>query len=80
MRIDETNPVVMFFVNWIKHYNHKKYWERRNEVINPNSRYLKFLRLYWLFYIKRCDAHNNASMGTGYGGQRLMNLRYYRIY
>ena len=52
MRIDETNPIVMFFVNWIKHYNHEKYWKRRNEEVNSNSKYPKLLRLYWLFYIK----------------------------
>ena len=68
MKINEENPFVMFFVNIIKHYNHTKYWKRRAEVINPNSRYQKLVRLYWLFYIKRCDAYNNASMGTGFGG------------
>lgn len=66
-KMDESNPIIMLFVNSIKHYNHKKYWNRRIEVINPNSKYPKFIRLYWLLWIKRCDAFNNASMGTGYG-------------
>lgn len=68
MKIDESNLIIMLFVNKIKHYNHEKYWKRRLEVINPNSKYPKLIRLYWLFWIKRCDAFNNASMGTGWGG------------
>lgn len=66
-RIDEANPVVMLLVNHIKHYNHNKYWKIREEVINPDSKYPKLLRLYWLFRIKHSDAFNNASMGTGLG-------------
>lgn len=67
MRIDETNPFVMLFVNHIKHYNHTKYWKRRAEVINFNSKVPKLIRLFWLYQIKRTDAFNNAFMGTGFG-------------
>ena len=80
MRIDEHNPIVMFFISRIKHYNHKKYWSRRSEVINPNSKVPKLIRLIWLYQLKRSDAFNNASMGTGCGGgQYLPARRYYRI-
>ena len=48
-----------------QHYDPKRYWKRRKEVIDPHSKYPKAIRLLWLFYIKRCDAFNNASMGTG---------------
>ena len=53
----------------VKHYNPDKYWKYRERVLESNSRFPKILRLYWLFYIKRCDAFNNASFGThlGYG-------------
>ena len=67
MNISETNSFVMFFVNRVKHYNHKRYWKIRSEVINPNSKYPKILRLIWLYQIKKSDAFNNASMGTGFG-------------
>lgn len=67
MKINEGNPLVMLFINHLKHYNHKKYWKMRSEVINPNSKYPKLLRLYWLYKIKKSDAFNNASMGTGFG-------------
>ena len=67
MKVDESNPLVMIFVNHLKHYNHKRYWRIRSEVINPNSKYPKILRLLWLYQIKKSDAFNNASMGTGFG-------------
>ena len=36
----------------------------RQEVVNPNSRKSNFVRLWYLYRIKRSDAFNNASMGT----------------
>lgn len=51
----------------VQHYNPKKYWRRRAIVINPKSKVPKIIRLYYLFYIKKCDAFNNASMGTDLG-------------
>lgn len=52
----------------VQHYNPKKYWKLRNRVIMKNK-YPKVIKLIYLFYIKRCDAFNNASLGThiGYG-------------
>lgn len=56
---------------WIQHYNHEKYWKIRAIVIDPSSKYSKILRLLFLFYLKRCDAFNNASTGIhlGYGAK-----------
>ena len=48
----------------VQHYNHVKYWKRRNIVINPNNKTSRILKLYYLFYIKKSDAYANASMGT----------------
>lgn len=52
----------------VQHYNPKKYWKFRQRVVSQNK-YPKILKLVYLFYIKRCDAFNNASLGThmGYG-------------
>lgn len=48
----------------VQHYNHKKYWKRRERVIDKSSKYPKILKIFWLYLIKRSDAFNNASMGT----------------
>lgn len=48
----------------IQHYNPDKYWSRREEVINPNSRKTKFKKLIYLRYIKKCDAFNCAFIST----------------
>ena len=52
----------------VQHYNSKKYWKYRQRVVGQNK-YPRLLKLIYLFYIKRCDAFNNASLGThlGYG-------------
>lgn len=52
-----------FMRSIVQHYNHKKYWKYRTLVINPNVR-TKLINIYRLWYIKRSDAFNNASMGT----------------
>lgn len=46
----------------IQHYDAKKYWKRRAYVINKGGN--RIIKLYYLTYIKRCDAFNKASMGT----------------
>ena len=53
----------------VQHYNPKKYWKWRMEVINPSSKVPKIIRVIRLFKIKRMDAFNGASFGThlGYG-------------
>lgn len=50
--------------SYVQHYNHEKYWQLRERVINPEMRYPKLLKLWWLFKIKRSDAFNNASTGA----------------
>lgn len=54
---------------FVQHYNHNGYWKLRERVTNPNNHYPRILKQFWLFYIKKCDTFNNASMGThnGYG-------------
>ena len=51
-------------LSWIQHYNHEKYWKRRDIVINPNDKTYLLLNLYYLYYIKRTDAYHNCSFGT----------------
>lgn len=54
----------------IQHYNPRKYWKLRERVVSENK-YPRFLKYIWLYYIKKCDAFNHASMGTsiGYGAK-----------
>lgn len=61
------NPLVRRMIYTIQHYNPERYWKYREEVINPQSKKPIWLRILYLFYIKRCDAFNNASMGTDLG-------------
>ena len=53
---------------FVQHYHPKKYWKLRERVISQNKIPV-LLKYIYLFYIKRCDAFNNASLGThiGYG-------------
>jgi len=51
-------------LSWIQHYNHERYWKRRDIVINPNDKTYLLLKLYYLYYIKRTDAYHNCSFGT----------------
>jgi serine acetyltransferase len=67
MNINIKNTVVRFLLNHIQHYNHKAYWKMREEVVNPHSKKPKWLRIFYLYRIKRMDAFNNASMGTDLG-------------
>ena len=53
-------------LSWIQHYNHEKYWKRRDIVINPNDKTYLLLKLYYLYYIKRTDAYHNCSFGTNF--------------
>lgn len=67
MNININNKLTKFVMHKIQHYNHQKYWKRRKEVVDINSKKLKIIRMYYLYYIKKCDAYNNASMGTDLG-------------
>lgn len=63
MNVRYNNGLAKCILGIIQHYDREKYWTRREYVINPQKgrRIRKFI---YLLYIKRCDAFNNASMGT----------------
>ena len=52
-----------FFKKIVQHYDHEKYWKYRAIVVDP-AKGSRLGDLYRLWYIKRADAFNNASMGT----------------
>ena len=62
MNIDYHRFPIKNILAIIQHYDAKKYWKRREYVVNGGG--LKLLKLFYLLYIKRCDAFNKASMGT----------------
>lgn len=57
------SPIEAFMRSAIQKYDHQKYWKYRSIVTDP-TRGTKLGDLYRLWYIKRADAFNNASMGT----------------
>lgn len=57
------SPVERFFRSVIQRYDHEKYWRYREIVVDPRKG-SKIGDLFRLYYIKRADAFNNASMGT----------------
>lgn len=59
----QLSPVERFFRSMIQHYDHEKYWRYRAIVTDP-ERGSRLGDMFRLFYIKRADAFNNASMGT----------------
>ena len=59
----QLSPVERFFRSAVQRYNHEKYWRYRAIVTDP-ERGSKLGDLFRLYYIKRADAFNNASMGT----------------
>lgn len=67
MNIKIDSGFTKILLSHIQHYNHEKYWKMRQEVVNPNSKKSKLIRLYYLYKIKKSDAFNNASMGTDLG-------------
>lgn len=63
-QVDPANPFIRWMMQIIQHYNHTKYWKYRKIVISTDVKCPKWMKILMLFYIKRCDAYNNASMGT----------------
>ena len=63
-KISIKSKPIRFILNHIQHYNHDKYWYRRSIVVNANNNVCFMKKLLYLYYIKRCDAFNNASFGT----------------
>ena len=65
-----------FIRSHIQHYDEKKYWSRREKVIRGSDNIIsKLANTLSLLYIKRCDAFNNASLGTHIG----FGARFYGI-
>ena len=50
-------------LSWVQCYDHEKYWRRRHYVVDPNIGNT-FLKLYYLFWIKKVDSYHNCSFGT----------------
>lgn len=57
-------PLQKILLAWIHGYDHDKYWHRRSEVLDLNSRISKIKKLYYLYWIKRIDAKHHCSFGT----------------
>jgi serine acetyltransferase len=64
MNVDPHNRYIKLAMGYIQHYNPEKYWKRRSIVVDPNNKTPKIIKLFYLYYIKKCDAFNNASLGT----------------
>ena len=62
MNIDYHRFPIRNILAAVQHYDARKYWKRREYIVNGGG--LKLLKLFYLLYIKRCDAFNKASMGT----------------
>lgn len=60
-------PIQRFIRYRVQHYNPQIYWKRRNIVVDHQSRVPKIIKYYYLYYLKKCDAMNNASLGTHLG-------------
>jgi serine O-acetyltransferase len=75
MKTNINSKIAMLCNSHLHHYCEKKYWKRRNSVINKSGGILsRLIQLYYLYYIKKCDAFNNASMGTDLGQGANFNL------
>lgn len=57
------SPMERFFRGVVQRYDHEKYWRCRSVVVDP-AQGSRLGDLWRLYYIKRADAFNNASMGT----------------
>lgn len=68
MNVNYHNSFVAEIRGHIQHYNPKRYWKLRNFCTSSGGGKLKkILQYIALLYIKRCDAKNNASLGTDLG-------------
>ena len=64
MEINLENRFIKKFMSYINHYDHEKYWKRRQLVVDPKSKIPNILRLYYLYYIKKVDSFWKCSFGT----------------
>lgn len=60
----------------VQHFNRNKYWKMREHVLAYRGGVCKkIVCTYFLYRIKKCDAFNNASLGTHIGyGARFANM------
>lgn len=64
----------------IQHYNHDKYWKRRNILINPQNKAGFLTKLYYLYYIKKQMHIIIAHLVQILIMEHILNLRqYYRM-
>ena len=64
MNVNPHNYFIKRIMGIVQHYDPEKYWKRREIVVDPNNKTPKIIKLFYLYYIKKCDAFNNASLGT----------------
>ena len=64
MNVNPRSGFIKLIMGRVQHYNPDKYWKRREIVVDPENHTPKIVKLYYLYYIKKCDAFNNASLGT----------------
>lgn len=64
MNVNPHNYFIKRIMGMVQHYDPEKYWKRREIVVDPNNKTPKIIKLFYLYYIKKCDAFNNASLGT----------------
>lgn len=64
MNVNPRNYWIRQIMGYVQHYNPEKYWRRREIVVDPTNKTPYLIKLWYLYYIKKCDAFNNASMGT----------------
>lgn len=48
----------------IQKYDHHKYWNRRDAVVNSHSKISPLKKLWYLYYIKKTDSYHGCSFGT----------------
>ena len=64
MNINPRSFLIKKIMGIVQHYDPDKYWKRRKIVVDKDNKTPTLIKLYYLYYIKRCDAFNNASLGT----------------
>ena len=64
--LESRNSFGLKILQYIKGYNHRKYWSRRAAVIDPQDTTSIIVKLWYLFYIKRTDARHGCSFGTNF--------------
>ena len=58
--------VTRWLMSWMGGYNHAKYWRRRSIIIDPSNRTNVFIKMYYLFWIKRKDSRYHCSFDTSF--------------